>query len=275
MKKHKKLKKKTKILKLLKNQMIPQSEIGKSKAKIRVLQIEKESLKSQYNLADLRNSGTLQKDIEKQKAQVRNFASDFAKAHGDYNKSYPSHKYVSNTREEFEVPDDEEPEIFDERQRIKSIIKQNEALRSRMIADRFISENQEKTTEARNKAKKRLDKNQATYEKNEEEKKRASSTAWHKKVCLRKREVFQKEKADLDMLIEGDLHSTAFEIEAAEERIMQRERESLEQTELDLGLEDRRSLREKIKEILKKWHYGDRHPSCRRRHNWGCYWSHH
>ena len=75
-------------------------------------------------------------------------------------------------------------------------------------------------------------------------------------------EVFQKEKADLDMLIEGDkkivgnLNSTAYEIEA--ERIEQRERERewisarLEQTERDLGLEDRRSLQEKIKEIFPK-----------------------
>ena len=62
------------------------------------------------------------------------------------------------------------PEIFDERQRIKSIIKQNEALRSRMLSDRYISENQEKTPEVREAAKKRLEKNQATYEKNEEEK---------------------------------------------------------------------------------------------------------
>ena len=88
--------------------------------------------------------------------------------------------------------------------------------------------------------------------KNTRKKKRASSTAWHKKDCLRKREVFQKGKADLDMLIEGDkkivgdLNSTAFEIEAAEERITQRERERerewiserLEQTKRDLGLED-------------------------------------
>ena len=45
-------------------------EIAKTKAKIRVLQIEKESLKSEYNLADLRNSGASQKEIEKQQAQV-------------------------------------------------------------------------------------------------------------------------------------------------------------------------------------------------------------
>ena len=53
------------------------SGIEKSRAKIRALQIEKESLKSDYNLADLRNLGTPQKEIEKQQAKVRNFASDF------------------------------------------------------------------------------------------------------------------------------------------------------------------------------------------------------
>ena len=116
-------------------------------------------MKSEYNLADLRNSGAPQKEIVKQQAQVRNFASDFAKARGDYNRHYPSERFVSNTRPQFEeVPDDEELEIFDERQRIKSIIKQNEALRSRINVDKHISENQEKTTEARNEAKKRLEK---------------------------------------------------------------------------------------------------------------------
>ena len=200
------------------------------------------------------------------KHQVRNFASDFTKAGVDYNRRYPSDKYVSNARQEFEeVPDDEEPEIFDERKRIKSTIKQNEALRSRMVSDRYISENQEKKPEIREAAKKRLEKNQATYEKNEEEKKELLERLGIKKSVLeQEREVFQKEKADLDMLIEGDkkivgdLNSTAFEIEAAEERITQREKERewiserLEETERDLGLGDRRSLREKIKEIFKK-----------------------
>ena len=60
----------------------PQSKIDKIKAKIRVLQIEKESLKSEYTLADLRNSGTSQKEIEKQQTQVRTFASDFTMARG-------------------------------------------------------------------------------------------------------------------------------------------------------------------------------------------------
>ena len=50
---------------------------------------------------------------------------------GAYNKRYTSDKYEPETQFE-EVPDDEEPEIFDERQRIKSIIKQNEALRARI-----------------------------------------------------------------------------------------------------------------------------------------------
>ena len=100
----------------------PQSEIDKTRAKIRVLQIEKESLKAEFNLADLRTSDASQREIEKQQAKVRNFASDFTKARGDYNRRYPSDKYVPNDREEFEeVPDDEGPEIFDERQIIKII----------------------------------------------------------------------------------------------------------------------------------------------------------
>ena len=60
-----------------------------------------------------------------------------------------------------------------------------------------------------------------------------------------------------DKKIVGDLNSTAYEREAAEERITQHERERewisehLKQTERDLGLEDR-SLQEKIKVIFKK-----------------------
>ena len=90
------------------------------------------------------------------------------------------------------------------------------------------------------------------------------------------------------MLIEGDkkiiadLNSTAYERETAEARIEQRELERewisarLEQTERDLGLEDRRSLREKIKDIFKKkWLNSGRHPSGRGRHNRGGHWDHH
>ena len=153
MRKHKKSKKKTTILKLLRNQMIAR-RLTKQKAKIRVLQIEKESLKSEYTLADLRNSGASQKEIEKQQAKVRTFATDFTKSRGDYNRRYPSDMYEPKTQLE-EVPDDEDPEIFDERQRIKSIIKQYEALRTRINNDMSISENQEKTAEIRESAKKR------------------------------------------------------------------------------------------------------------------------
>ena len=98
----------------------PQSEIDNSRAKIRVLQIEKESLKAEFNLAALRTSDATQREIEKQQARVRTFASDFIKARGDYNRRYPSDKLVSNAVEN--VLDDEEPEIIDERQYVKSII---------------------------------------------------------------------------------------------------------------------------------------------------------
>ena len=65
----------------------PQSEIAKSRAKMQVLQIEKELLKAEFILADLRTSDASQREIEKQQAQVRTFASDFTKARGDYNKT--------------------------------------------------------------------------------------------------------------------------------------------------------------------------------------------
>ena len=68
------IEKENKNLKALEESDDPlQSEIDKSKAKIRVLQIEKESLKSEYNLADLRNSGAPQKEIEKQQAPSKKF----------------------------------------------------------------------------------------------------------------------------------------------------------------------------------------------------------
>ena len=242
----------------------PQSKIAKSRAKIQVLQIEKESLKAEFNLTDLRTSDASQREIEKQQAKVRTFASDFTKARGDYNRRYPSDKLVSNGVEN--VIDDEEPEKFDEREYIKSIIKQNDVLRSRIIADKYIAENQEKRPEEREEAKKRIERNQATYEKNEEEKKRILERLGIKNPVLEKeREGLQKHLANLDLLIGadkeivGDLNSTAFERDAAEGRIAQHEREKdwfsarLDQTERDLGFEDRRSLREKIKEIFKKY----------------------
>ena len=59
----------------------------------------------------------------------------------------------------------------------KLVIKQNEALRSRMI--RYISENPKQDPERREAAKKRLETNQATYEKKRGRKKGASRTTWH------------------------------------------------------------------------------------------------
>ena len=104
----------------------PQNEIDKSREKIRLLQIEKESLKSAYNFADLKNSDAPRREIEKQQAKVRASEADFTKAREDYNKRSPSERYESNIVADFEeVDDDEGPETFDERQRIKSIIKHN------------------------------------------------------------------------------------------------------------------------------------------------------
>ena len=140
----------------LKNSDAPQSEIAKSREKIRLLQIEKEALNSAYKFADLKNSAAPQREIEKQQAELRKSEGNFTKARADYNKRFPSERYESNIIEDFEeVEDDEEPEIFDERQRIKSIIKQNEALRSRMVTDRYISENTEQAPERREAAKKK------------------------------------------------------------------------------------------------------------------------
>ena len=217
-------------------------------------------MKSEYILADLRNSGASQKEIDKQQAQVRTFKADSTKARTDYNRRYPSEKIEPKTKYA-EVPDDEEPDIFDERQRVKTIIKQNEALRSRMNTDRFISRNKEKTAEIRESAKKKDWKKIKQLMKKTRKKKNEllERLGIKTSVLEQARKVFQKEKADLVMLIEndekvvGDLNSTAFEREAAKTRIEQREAERewvsarLEKTERDLGLEDRRSLREKNK----------------------------
>ena len=70
MKKHKKSKKKTKILKLSKNQIMPHRvRLPNQEKKIRLLQIEKDSLKSAYIFADLKNSDVPQREIEKQQAE--------------------------------------------------------------------------------------------------------------------------------------------------------------------------------------------------------------
>ena len=130
-----------------------------------------------------------------------------------------------------------------------------------MNTDRFISRNKEKTAEIRESAKKKDWKKVKQLMKKTRKKKNEllERLGIKTSVLEQERKVFQKEKADLVMLIEndekvvGDLNSTAFEREAAETRIEQREAERewvsarLEKTERDLGLEDRRSLREKNK----------------------------
>ena len=132
-----------------------------------------------------------------------------------------------------EIEEDEEPQIFYERQRIKSILKQTEALRSRMVLDMYISENPKETPERGEESKNRLEKNKVTYEKNEKEKKDLLERLGIKKPVLEKEiEFLQKQKKDLDRLIEGDrktiadLDSLPYKIEAAEARIEQREKEN-------------------------------------------------
>ena len=73
-------------------------------------------------------------------------------------------------------------------------MKQNEALRARISADRYNSKNEEKTPEMRESAKKRMEKNQATYEKNEEEKKELLERLGIKKAVLEKERSFKKKK---------------------------------------------------------------------------------
>ena len=106
----------------------PQSDIDKSRAKIR-----KEIIKSAYNLADLKNSGTSESEIKKTQAKIRLNEADYTKERAKFNKNFPSEMYQSKIadRDYQEIEDDEGPEAFDKRQRIKSIIKQNQA----MVAD--------------------------------------------------------------------------------------------------------------------------------------------
>lgn len=146
----------------------PQGEIEKSRAKIRLLQVEKEKLKSAFTLSDLRTTDVSQKEIEKQQMQLRNSEAEFAKARADYNGRYPSDKYeVKQVYEE--IPDDEEEEIPDDRQRLKAIDKQNGYLIIRINADRAISQDEKNTLEKRESAKERMERNEATYDKNREE----------------------------------------------------------------------------------------------------------
>ena len=96
--------------------------------------------------------------------------------------------------------DDEEPEKFDERQRIKSIIKQNQVLRSRMVIFEYISESPEQAPERREETKKdwKRGRKQAFLE----------GLGIESAVLKKQREVFQKEKADLDRMIKSDRKTT-------------------------------------------------------------------
>ena len=70
MKKKQEIEKESKNLEALEeSDDAPQSEIAKSREKIRLLQIEKDSLKSAYIFADLKNSDAPQREIEKQQAE--------------------------------------------------------------------------------------------------------------------------------------------------------------------------------------------------------------
>ena len=66
-------------------------------------------------------------------AKIRLTEADYTKQRAKFNKNFLSERYQSEIadRDYQEIEDDEGPEAFDERQRIKSIIKQNQA----MVAD--------------------------------------------------------------------------------------------------------------------------------------------
>ena len=86
--------------------------------------MEKESMKSAYNFADLKNSGASESEMKKSQAKISVIEADYTKERAKLNKKFSSEMYESNIvdRDYQEIEDDdEEPEKFDERQRIKSI----------------------------------------------------------------------------------------------------------------------------------------------------------
>ena len=106
-----------------------------------------------------------------------------------------------------------------------------------------------------------IERNEVTYEKLEEERMRLMKQLGIKNNVLQQEMlVLQKEETNLVEMIEADkkvianLETSPYEVEAAEARIEQHEREKewvttrLNATERELGLEDRRTLREKIKQ---------------------------
>ena len=90
----------------------PQSEIDKSRAKIRHLQIEKESLKPAYNFADLKNSDAPQSEIKKSQAKTKTSEAEFTKERSDYNKRFPSERYESNIVADFEEVEEMKSQIY-------------------------------------------------------------------------------------------------------------------------------------------------------------------
>lgn len=175
----------------------PQGEIEKSRAKIRLLQVEKEKMKSTFTLADLKTSDAGQKEIEKQQMQLRTSEAELAKTLSDYNRRHPSDKYEVKQFFE-EVPDDEGTEIPDDRKRLKVINRQIDELNSRIIKDRIISQNQENCPEKRESAKKGIEKNNATLEKIMEERNKIRSRLGSREAMLElERTAFQKKKQQI------------------------------------------------------------------------------
>ena len=161
-------------------------------------------MKSEYNLADLRNSGAPQKEIEKQQAKVRNFASEFTKARADYNRRYPSERYVSNTRAELK-----KLKMMKSQKHLMREKESNQSINKMKLKDHVFSQigANQKTKKILLKSgerqKKRLETNQATFTKNEKVNKELLERLGIKNSVLeQEREVFQQDKADLDMLIE-------------------------------------------------------------------------
>ena len=234
------------------------SLIVKSRAKIRVLQLKKISLKEQMILADMRDSSASKEAIEKQQTQVRKTDSNYIIDLGAYNNKYPTEKIITETFYD-EVPDDEDPEVINQRQMVLTIVKQNDALRSRIVSDKYTLRSQKETAEEREEVQKRLETNQATYYKNEEEKNELlEELGISDSVLEQERLVLQKEKDQLDVLIEkdkkfvDDINLSASEREEAETRIEQHEAER-EWVSERLAQTERQSLREKVKEIFKKY----------------------
>ena len=99
--------------------------------------------KERQNLESLENSEALQSEIGKTKARIRILEGEHAKARAKYEKSFPEEKDESNMEEDIQELEDEEVEereILDDREIIKSVDKQNEVLKSRIQMNMYTSE---------------------------------------------------------------------------------------------------------------------------------------